>query len=72
MVDGGLAKHEIDLNVLPDNTPGLCTNDVNEDCCTCFKKASVASDCHKKPCQAEGLKGFCVGRSDPAPVSDYR
>ena len=69
MVDGGPAKYDLDLTVQPDNTPGLCKNDVNDNCCTCFKKATEDPGCYKIPCQAYGenpngsyaVNGYCIG-----------
>ena len=76
MVDGGPAKYDLDLTVQPDNTPGLCKNDVNDNCCTCFKKATEDPGCYKIPCQAYGenpngsytVNGYCIGTNDPIPI----
>ena len=45
MADGGVANHDLDLTVQPDNTPGLCVNDVNKDCCSCYKRATDDYKC---------------------------
>ena len=71
MVDGGVAKHDLDKTVQPDNTPGLCTNDVNSNCCTCYKKSPMDPGCFKIPCFYNGLDGFCVGRNDPKPTNGF-
>ena len=60
-VDGGLAKYDLDLTFEPDNTPGLCTNNFNENCCSCFKKKSTDPGCFKLPCIANGIDGYCIG-----------
>ena len=40
MVSGGVANHNLDLTVEPIEGPGLCSNTVNQDCCSCFKSAN--------------------------------
>ena len=71
MVDGGVANHNVDRTVQPDNTPGLCSNDVNDNCCSCYKKVTKDPDCYRIPCIYNGLDGFCVGGNDPKPTNGY-
>jgi len=66
-IEGDLSKHDIDFDVKPDQTPGLCTNDVNDNCCTCFKKQDTASDCYKMRCSVGKVDGICIGPNDPSP-----
>ena len=69
MVDGDLTKYDLDLTVKPDETPGLCTNDINENCCSCFKKKdSDSGGCFKMKCFHKGMEGTCVGKNDPYPA----
>ena len=44
MVSGGVANHNLDLTVEPDNSPDLCSNTVNKDCCSCFKSANGGTE----------------------------
>ena len=44
MVSGGVANHNLDLAVEPDNSPDLCSNTVNKDCCSCFKSANGGTE----------------------------
>ena len=67
-VDGDLSKYDLDLTVEPDQTSGLCNNDVNDNCCSCFKKQDSESSCYKVKCYQNGLDGICIGKNDPYPV----
>jgi len=67
-VDGDLSKYDLDFDVNPDQTPGLCTNDVNENCCSCFKKQDSDSGCYKVRCYVGKVEGICVGSNDPYPL----
>merc|ERR1711976_559292 len=66
-VDGDLSKYDIDFGVKPDQTPGLCTNNVNDNCCSCFKKQDTDSGCYKMRCFVGKVEGICVGPNDPYP-----
>ena len=66
-VDGDLSKYDIDFEVKPDQTPGLCTNNVNDNCCSCFKKKDTDSGCYKMRCFVGKVEGICVGPNDPYP-----
>ena len=44
MVSGGVANHNLDLTVEPDNSPDLCSNTINKDCCSCFKIANGGTE----------------------------
>ena len=62
MIDGAVANHNVDLSVEPDNSPELCSNNLNENCCSCFKSAPVVdSQFYKRSCFANGLEGVCIG-----------
>ena len=63
MIDGAVANHNVDLSIQPDNSPGLCTNNLNDNCCSCFKSIpQVDSPFYRKPCSAKELDGVCIGR----------
>jgi len=66
-VDGDLSKYDIDFEVKPDQTPGLCTNNVNDNCCSCFKKQDYDSGCYKMRCFVGKVEGICVGPNDLYP-----
>ena len=53
-MDGDFSKYDLDMTVKPDPTPGLCSNNVNENCCSCFKKHDSDSGCHKVKCYHQG------------------
>ena len=70
-VDGDFSKYDVDMTVKPDTTPGLCFNDVNDNCCSCFKKQDPNSGCYKARCNIKGKgsqEGICIGKYDPDPV----
>jgi len=62
MIDGAVANHDLDLSVEPDNALGLCTNNVNDNCCSCFKSTTVDSGCYKTSCFVNGIDGICIGK----------
>ena len=67
VVDGDLSQYDIDFDVKPDNDPSLCSNDANENCCTCFKRQDTDSGCNKMGCIVGKDEGICVGTNDPIP-----
>ena len=67
MVDGDFSKHNLDMTVKHDQTPGLCVNEANENCCSCFKEQDSDFGCNKMRCFHNGLDGICVGKNDPYP-----
>ena len=50
MVSGGVANHDLDLTVEPNNSPKLCNNAVNRDCCSCFKSAYGGTETLARTC----------------------
>ena len=67
MVDGDFSKYNLDMTVKHDQTPGLCVNEANENCCSCFKEQDSDYGCNKMRCFHNGLYGICVGKNDPYP-----
>ena len=66
-MDGDFSKHNLDLTVKPDQTPGLCVNEANNNCCSCFKEQDSDSECYKVKCFHNGIDGICIGKNDPYP-----
>ena len=67
MVSGGVANHNLDLTVEPIEGPGLCSNTVNQDCCSCFKSAKGATS-PGPPCEdiwSEKKCKKCIKKSCP-------
>ena len=60
------------MTVKPNPTPGLCSNNVNDHCCSCFKKQDLDSGCYKVKCYHKGLEGICIGKNDPYPAGYSR
>ena len=60
------------MTVKPNPTPGLCSNSVNDHCCSCFKKQDSDSGCYKVKCYHKGLEGICIGKNDPYPIGYSR
>ena len=58
MVSGGVANHNLDLTVEPIEGPGLCSNTVNQDCCSCFKSAKGATS-PGPPCEDKWPEKKC-------------
>ena len=50
MVSGGVANYDLDLTVEPDNSPELCNNTINRDCCSCFKSAYGGNETLARAC----------------------
>ena len=71
-VDGDFSKYDLDMTVKPNPTPGLCSNNVNDHCCSCFKKQDSDSGCYKVKCYHKGLEGICIGKNDPYPIGYTR
>ena len=72
VVEDDLTQFNLDLTARQDPVPGLCRNDLNEDCCSCFKKHNEdhGSPCYRLACEAEGEPGICIGQDDPLPNPD--
>ena len=63
-----MTKYDLDFTVKPDETLGLCTNHVNDNCCSCFKKQDSDTGCFKMKCYNKGLEGTCIGKNGPDPA----
>ena len=64
-MDGDFSKYDLDMTVKPDPTPGLCSNNVNDNCCSCFKRQDSDSGCYKVKCyhQGKAIKSNCLNNS---------
>ena len=71
MVSGGVANHNLDLTVEPIEGPGLCSNTVNQDCCSCFKSAKGATS-PGPPCEDKWSEKKCKKCNEKKCIKDKK